>query len=202
PVPSVQDQMGNLSDLASSFVTTDAEGNKVPTTVTGTSWAGVLSDRLGYTVTAGEPYYTPGCTASTCVFPGAVIPTKAWSAPATNLLKYIPTPNNANGTFSTSAFNETLRDDKGAYRLDANTRWGLLSAYYFLDDWSQNNPYPIGQGGANVPGFNALNTGRAQLLGLGNTKTVSPTAVNEFRFSYLRDANDLGQPIGGVGVSL
>ena len=58
--------------------------------------------------------------------------------------------------FSTSTYDKTLRDDKGAYRLDANTRWGLLSAYYFLDDWSQNNPYPIAQGGANVPGFNAL----------------------------------------------
>jgi hypothetical protein len=77
-----------------------------------------------------------------------------------------------------------LRDDKGAYRLDANTRWGLMSAYYFLDDWSQNNPYPVAQGGANVPGFNALYTGRAQLLGLGDTKTLSPTAVNEFRFSF------------------
>jgi Carboxypeptidase regulatory-like domain len=202
PVPSVQDQMGNLSDLAGSFVTTDAEGNKVPTTVSGTSWAGVLSDRLGYTVTAGEAYYTPGCTASTCVFPGAVIPTKAWSAPATNLLKYIPTPNNANGTFSTSAFNETLRDDKGAYRLDANTHWGLLTAYYFLDDWSQDNPYPVAQGGANVPGFNALYQGRSQLIDLGDTKTLSATALNEFHFSYLRDSNDLGKPVGGVGVSL
>jgi hypothetical protein len=202
PVPSLQDRMGNLSDLASSFVTTDAEGNTVPTTVSGTSWAGVLSDRLGYGVFAGEPYYTPGCTAATCVFPGAVIPTSAWSAPATHLLKYIPTPNNANGTFSTSAFNETLRDDKGAYRLDANTRWGLLSAYYFLDDWSENNPYPVAQGGANVPGFNALYTGRSQLLTLGDSKTLGATAVNEFRFSYLRDANDLGKPVGGVGVSL
>ena len=95
-----------------------------------------------------------------------------------------------------------MRDDKGAYRLDANTRWGLLSAYYFLDDWSQNNPYPVAQGGANVPGFNALYTGRAQLLDLGDTKTLSPTAVNEFHFSYLRNSNDLGKPIGGVGVSL
>ncbi len=202
PVPSAQDQMGNLSDLASSFVTTDAEGNKVPTTVTGTSWARVLSDRLGYTVTASEPYYTPGCSISTCVFPGAVIPTKAWSAPAMNLLKYIPTPNNANGTFSTSAFNETLRDDKGAYRLDANTHWGMLTAYYFLDDWSQDNPYPVAQGGANVPGFNALYQGRSQLIDLGDTKTLSATALNEFHFSYLRDSNDLGKPVGGVGVSL
>jgi hypothetical protein len=73
-------------------------------------------------------------------------------------LKYLPSPGNANGTFSTSAYNQTLRDDKGGYRVDANTRWGLMSGYYFLDDWSQNNPYPIAQGGANVPGFNALYT--------------------------------------------
>jgi len=202
PVPSEQDRTGNFSDIASSFVTTDANGKTVPTAVSGPYWATMLSQKLGYAVTAGEPYYTPGCTNTTCVFPGAVIPQSTWSAPAKNLLKYIPSPNNANGTFSTSAYNLTLRDDKGAYRLDANTGWGLLSAYYFLDNWSQNNPYPIAQGGANVPGFNALYLGQAQLLSLGDTKTVGPTAVNEFHFSYLRNANDLGKPVGGVGVSL
>ncbi|MGA8234559.1 MAG: carboxypeptidase regulatory-like domain-containing protein, partial [Candidatus Acidiferrales bacterium] len=202
PVPSAQDRTGNLSDLASSFVTSDASGNTVPSTVSGPYWANLLSHKLGYGVSAGEPYYTPGCTSSTCVFPNVTIPPGAWSAPAINLLKYIPAPNNANGTFSTSASNETLLDDKGAYRLDANTRWGLMSAYYFLDHWSQNNPYPVAQGGANVPGFNALYFGRAQLISLGDTKTIGATAVNELRFSYMRDANDLGKPVGGVGVSL
>jgi hypothetical protein len=202
-VPSAQDRTGNLSDLASSFVTTNANGQVVPTTVSGAYFANQLSQKLGYAVSQGEPYYTTSCTStSACVFPNAVIPQSAWSAPALNLLKYIPAPNVADGTFATSSSNETLRDDKGAYRLDGNTRWGLLSAYYFVDDWSQNNPYPVAQGGANVPGFNALNLGRAQLLSLGDTKTLSGTAVNEFHFSYLRDTNDLGKPIGGVGVSL
>jgi Carboxypeptidase regulatory-like domain len=202
PVPSAQDRTGNLADLASSFVTTDASGKTVPTTVSGPNFANLLSKKLGYAVSAGEAYFTPGCTNATCVFPGAVIPQSAWSAPATNLLKYIPSPNIGNGTFATSASNQTLRDDKGAYRLDANTRWGLLSAYYFLDDWSQNNPYPVAQGGANVPGFSADYLGRAQLLSLGDTKTLGSTAVNEFRFSMLRNSNDLGKPVGGVGVSL
>ncbi len=202
PVPCLQDRAGNLSDLASSFVTTDANGTTVPTTVSGPYWAGLLSQKLGYTVSAGEPYYTEGCSSATCVFPGATIPQTAWSAPASNLLKYIPSPSNANGTFSTSAYNQTLQDDKGGYRADANTRYGLISAYYFLDNWSQDNPYPIAQGGANVPGFNALYTGRAQLLDLGATKTLSPTAVNDFHFSYMRDSNDLGKPLGGLGVSL
>ena len=95
-----------------------------------------------------------------------------------------------------------MNDDKGAFKLDATTRWGMLSAYYFLDGWTQNNPYPVAQGGANVPGFNALNSGRAQLLALGDTKTLSSTAVNEFHFSFMRDAIDLGKPVGGVGTSL
>ena len=202
PVPSLQDRTGNLSDLASSFVTTDANGNIVPTTVSGPYWASLLSQKLGYAVSQGEPYYTPGCTSATCVLPGAVIPQSAWSAPALNLLQYIPEPNNANGTFATSAYNETLRDDKGAYRLDADTRWGLLSAYYFLDDWAQNNPYPTAQGGANLPGFNALYTGRSQVIDLADSKTLSSTSLNEFHFSYMQNANDLGKPVGGVGVSL
>ncbi len=202
PVPSLADRTGNLSDLASSFTTTDANGNTIATTVSGPYWASLLSQELGYPVTSGEPYYMSGCTAATCVLPGATIPRSAWSGPATNLLQYIPTPNNTNGTFSTSAYSQTLQDNKGGYRADSNTRLGLLTAYYFLDNWSENNPYPIAQGGANVPGFNALYTGRAQLLDLCGTKTLSPSAVDEFHFSYMRDANDLGKPVGGVGVSL
>jgi len=203
PVPSLQDRAGNLSDAASAFTTVDPNGKPVPTTVSGAAWASQLSQKLGYGVTAGEPYYFPGCTTpAQCVLPNATIPKAVWAVPAANLLQYIPAPNNANGTFSTSAYNETLRDDKGAYRLDGNTRWGQMSAYYFRDGWSQNNPYPVAQGGANLPGFNAMNLGRAQLLALSDTKTIGANAVSELHFSFMRDSTDLGQPIGGVGVSL
>ena len=192
-VPSVNERLGNLSGLASSLTGT----------VDGTYWAGLLSQRLGYPVYQDEPYYTPGCVnSSQCVFPNAQIPTTAWATPARRLLQYIPLPNNSNGTFSTAAFNETLHDEKGAMRVDANTRWGALSAYYFVDDYSLNNPYPTGQGGANVPGFNAVTVGRAQLVSLGATKTIGGSMVNELHFSYMRDANNVGQPVGGVGPSL
>jgi hypothetical protein len=202
PVPSLQDRAGNLSDAANAFTAVGQNG-PAPTTVGGAYWASQLSQKLGYSVTAGEPYYFPGCTTPIqCALPNAAIPKSAWSPPAASLLQYIPAPNNSNGTFSTSAYNQTLHDGKGAYRLDGATRWGLLSAYYFLDGWSQNDPYPVAQGGANVPGFNALNLGRAQLLALGDTKTVGSTAVNELHFSFMRDSTDLGRPIGGVGVSL
>ena len=130
-----------------------------------------------------------------------MIPTSAWSLPAQRLLQYIPTPNTASG-FATSAYNQTVTDDKEGLRLDANTHLGLLSAYYFIDGFTLDNPYPVAQSGASVPGFDALTTGRAQLLALGDTKTLSSTAVNEFHLSYLRDFTNLGQPRGGRNVSL
>jgi hypothetical protein len=199
-VPSTAERSGNLADLA----------NSLSATVSGPAWASALTASLGYLVSVGEPYYFSGCTNSNysptsttaCVLPTLQIPSSKWSAPAQHLLQYIPEPNQPGNFFSTSAYNEALHDNKGAIRLDANTSWGLLSTYYFLDNFTQNNPYPTAQGGANVPGFNALNLGRAQLLNLSDTKTLSPTAVNEFRFSYLRDSNDLGRPQGGLGVSL
>ncbi len=193
PVPSQQDRSGNLLELASTLTGT----------VSGQSWANSLSQKLGYQVSPGEPYYVPGCrNSSQCVLPNAVIPTTVWAAPATKLLQYIPPPNVGANTFATSSQNEGLRDDKGAYRLDYNSHWGLLSAYYFIDNYNLNNPYPVAQSGASVPGFNALYLGQAQLLSLGDTKTLGSSAVNEFHFSYMRDSNDLGRPIGGLGVSL
>jgi hypothetical protein len=192
-VPSAQDRSGHLSDLASSL--TGA--------VSGPYIANLLSQRLGYAVSSGESYYTPGCASSAqCVFPNAVIPQQAWSTPARNLRQYIPAPNSGADTYATSAYNQTLDDNKGAARIDANTRFGMLAGYFFLDHYVLNNPYPVAQGGASVPGFNALYTGQAQLASLADTKTFSPTAVNELSLSFIRNNNILGQPQGGLGVSL
>ncbi len=183
PVPSLADRTGNLADQAGAL--TGA--------VNGQYWASLLSHALHYPVSPGEPYYIPACsTTAQCVFPGAPIPLPAWSAPARHLLQYIPLPNTPGNFFSTSAFDETLRDDKGSLRLDATTRWGMLSAYYFLDDYFLNNPHPVNRAGANVPGFNALSFGRARLINLGDTQTLRSSGVNEFRFSFMRDANVLG----------
>jgi len=202
-VPSLEDRTGNLSDQSALFVTTEASGNTVPTRVSGPYLAGILSKRLRYAVSAGEPYYTPGCTtSSSCVFPNAVIPEDAWSAPAAALLEYIPSPNIGTDQFSASAYPQTVRDDKSSGRIDANVgRWGQLSAYYFFDDYRLDNPYPGQQGGASIPGFDALTFGRAQLVSLGDTKVFGGGTVNEVHAGYLRNANVIGQPKGGLGVS-
>ncbi|MGB6690127.1 MAG: carboxypeptidase regulatory-like domain-containing protein [Terracidiphilus sp.] len=198
PVPSNEDRSGDLIDF-----TEGPNGNQLTGSVGGPYFARMLSLKSGYTVTAGEPYYRPGCTApSSCVFPNAVIPQRAWSVPAQRMLQYIPAPNTSSGAFATSAYNQTVQDDKAGERVDANTRWGYLSAYYFFDNFNLDNPYPVAQSGANVPGFNALTAGRAQLVALGDTKTFSPTLVNELHLSFMRDNTNVGQPIGGRNVSL
>jgi hypothetical protein len=183
-VPSLADRDGNLSDLA----------KQLTGTVSSDYWAAQLSQKLGYAVTAGEAYSS--------VFPNGVIPQSVWSAPAQALLQYIPKPNSGSNNFSSASENETLTDNKAAARFDLNTRFGALSAYYFFDQYSMDNPYPVAQGGANVPGFNAISDGRAQLISMGLTKSWGAGTLNEARFSYMRFANVIGQPVGGVGPSL
>ncbi|HZQ24460.1 MAG TPA: carboxypeptidase regulatory-like domain-containing protein [Terriglobales bacterium] len=202
-VPSVQDRSGNVLDL---FSSTAASGNSIGSVNSGTgpgSWASVLSQRLGYTVQPGEAYWAPGCTsndaATGCVFPNGVIPQAAWSSAATQLLQFIPSPTLGN-LFVTSALSRTRRDDKGGVRIDQSTRFGMLFAYYFMDDYTVDDPYP--NGGATVPGFNALSVGRAQLINLGDTKSFGSYAVNEFRFSFVRNAQHLFQPSGGLHRTL
>jgi hypothetical protein len=183
-VPSLQDRAGNLSDVASTLTGT----------VSGPYLASVLSQKLGYPVSEGEPYSS--------VFRNGVVPQSAWSAPALALLHYIPAPNVGTNQFSTSAYPQTVRDDKAAGRVDANSRWGQLSAYYFFDDYRLDNPYPGAQGGASIPGFDALTIGRAQLITFGDAKVFGTNTVNEFHVGLLRNANVIGEPHGGLGVSL
>lgn len=192
PLPSSTDLTGNLADAAGAL--TGA--------VNGASWANTLSSELRYPVVNGESYYIPGCTdPSVCVFPNAIIPSSAIPAPSAALLKFLPVPNTSidgQPYFETSAYNNVLRDDKGGVRVDGSSRFGMLSAYYFLDDYTQQCPYCA----SSLPGFGVLNYGRAQMINVSDTTMQSPTAVNEFRLHYMRFASFSGQPVGGVGPSL
>ena len=199
-VPTVADRAGNLADSVQTLTGT----------VSGDAWAQVLSSRLGYAVTSGEPYAQAGCSTTAytaasgagCVFPGGVIPQRAWSAPSAALLQSIPLPNVGAASFATASEAQTLSDSKGALRIDADTRVGQLSVYGFFEDYSLLNPYPTGQGGASVPGFSARSEGRAQLYDANLTTPQGAALVNTAHASYMRNAATVGRPVGGQGVSL
>ncbi len=233
-MPSATNFKGDFSDLASPFSSGfDAAGNPIMALVNSDDsganpWSAVLGERLGSTVSSGEPYYftaqyvnpatidpntgigtpigynCPGNDPTTgCVFPTASIPQQGWSPVATNMLKLglIPQPNSANNFYETSAYPRKLRDDKGGIRIDQNTRFGTLFGYYFADDYLLNDPFP--NGGATVAAtsfsYNATTAGRAQMVNLGDTKNFGAYAVNELRFSYVRNTLALAEPQGGVG---
>jgi hypothetical protein len=192
-VPTEAERRGNFS----------GETNALTGTVSGPYLAQLLTQKLGYTVAQGEPFYRAGCTSSSqCVLPNAEIPQAAWATAARHLLASIPQPNDGAAGFETSAAEQQIRDDKGAARLDRDTRMGTISGYYFLDNYRVDNPYPTGEGGASVPGFDALNFGQAQLLTVSDTKTFGANSVNQARVSTMRNAANVGVPQGGVGPSL
>ncbi len=181
-VPSLAERAGDFS--------------QVPLTgsVNGGAWAAQLSSALGQTVTAGEPYAQ--------VFPAGQIPQSIWSAPAKYLLSSIPQPNAGSAVFETANAAQTLEDNKGGLRADWNRGKSALTGYYFLDQYSLDNPYPTATGGANVPGFDATSSGRAQLASLDHTQTFGSSMLNQAHLSYMRNDNSVGQPRGGVGPTL
>ena len=200
--PTAALESGDLSSVASSFV--DAHGN--PTTVNGAAWATQLTNQLGYPVTAGEPYYTAGCTSTAqCVLPNAMLSPTAYSPISANLLKYILPANGTNTagqpTFTTNAGAVSLSDNKFSGRADANTHFGLLSAYYYFDRYNRVDPYWPGNAPV-YPGFQVDGKGQTHNVNLGDTKTFSSASVNEFRIGYFRLDTLFNQPSGGKGVTL
>ena len=170
--------------------------SQVPLTgsVNGSAWAAQLSSALGQTVTPGEPY-------------AQVFPTGRFRNPSGRPRRNIcwprfRSPTRALRLFETATAAETLQDDKGGLRADWTHGRSTLTGYYFFDQYSLDNPYPTGTGGASVPGFDATSSGRAQLTSLEHTMTFGASTLNEAHLSYMRNANAVGQPRGGVGPTL
>ena len=202
-VPSPQERGGDFSDVGVTGYagfSGPVRGDNLPG-----HFAQTLSSRLGYLVTAGEPYWVTGCNslanaqAGMCVFPGMVIPQPAFSPAAVGTLKFIPTPTGSLGGqpfFSTSGYEKQVRDDKWAERIDLNSQqMGTWSVYYHFDDAIATDPFA----GGDVPGFAGGTLSRAQVASLSNTKNIGASAVNEARFSFTRVAFDSGVPLQGLG---
>ena len=111
----------------------------------------MLSNRLGYAVAANEPYYTDAaCTTTSasdpCVFPGLIIPQRAWDPAVPALVKNIlpgnATSQNSNFTsgeapvYQNNSLNNTTADYKESARVDYNSKYGVLFGYYFVDNAS------------------------------------------------------------------
>lgn len=188
-VPTLAERTGDFSDRASSLSGT------VPASGSQADIASVLTERLGYKVTAGEPFYKSGCTSGTCVFPGAAIPTTAWSPAAIGTLKFIPNPSAGVGenTFISNAYPTTTSEDKFGTRVDFNTKAsGNWSFYYNYTNTQIANP-------GNNPAFSFTNPNKAQQANFSNTLIRGAGMVNEFHINATRSTAPGNVAVGGLG---
>jgi len=199
PAPSAALLQGDLTSVIPSLtgtVASDPLSNP-------NSWANQLSALLGQPVTPGEPYYFTGCTlASQCVFPNAHLDPSHFNPIAKNMLPFIQPANNAaQNAFSTNAGKIDLQDNKFSGRVDDNSRFGLLSAYFYWDKFNRVDPY-WGSPNPTYPGFGIQSKGQTYVVNLGDTKTFGSATVNEFRFGFFRLDTPFNQPLGGTQVKL
>jgi hypothetical protein len=178
------------------YLPSDAEraGQFDPTTLTasvnGANWASVLSQRLGKTVTAGEPYSQ--------VFPNGIIPTSAIDTVSANILPYIPHLNPGQDYYSNNSQKGTIRDDKIGERVDLETRrTGTLSFYYHFDDSTVGSPLNAPSQQNSFPGFASTSPSRAQMFVMSDVKTFGASLVNEARISYFRTSVQTANPTSG-----
>jgi len=209
--PSSQMESGDFTGIASSLTTATVSAANPPGP---NPWATQLSQLLGYTVNPGEHYYFTGCTSTDpvtgCVFGDPSgnphLASGKFNPISQNLLPYI-LPANGNvqggglGTFSTSSGKVNLHDNKFSGRIDGNSRFGLLSGYYFFDRFDRIDPYwpsnfPL------YPGFAVDSKGQTHTIQLSDVKTLSSATVNEFRLGYFRLNTRFNLPLGGTSKKL
>ena len=152
-------------------------------------YTGVIDPNTGYDTgqltdpTTGGPFM---CGANVC----NQVPTD--SVMQNYISQFLPMPN-----YGTNGFVEdpvaSLREDQFIFRYDNNiSSKDTLSAFYVLDDQPQVFPFEVVKGastGGDVPvGSGFTNAQRYQTGSISWTRAISPTKLNELRFSTNRVA--------------
>ena len=118
-------------------------------------------------------------------FPGNRIPEDRISPIARYYLGFIPLPSSSAGTASVGA-NEIENFDIITSRVD-HILTDSQTLNYTLNYFDRTVDTPFAFGGANVPGFGALDLRTTWNHVLRHTYTLSPTVVNSFLVSYARN---------------
>jgi hypothetical protein len=127
--------------------------------------------------------------AYTDIFPSNVLPATCQDPVAADLLRFVPSPNTSNGFFQ-AVLSGRDRSDQTTFRFDHHiNNQQQFTAYYYFTDEANSEPFNTFQAaGANVPGFGDDSKQRFQQWNLSHTWTLSNNMVNEFRFTYMREA--------------
>lgn len=187
-VPSADELGGNFAPIGQSGGISNFTGTLNDGTV-----ANILQSRCGGQLSPGanaalnaviggtaQPYST--------IFPNLQVPTTCFDPVAVNLLQYIPGSGSADQVITVP--NRTDSGDQFQVRVDHN--WSnnqKTSIYYYFDNDHTVDPYAKFQAaGATLGNFPGVFDTKVQQLNATHTSTIGSTSVNEFRFSYFREA--------------
>jgi len=125
------------------------------------------------------------------IFPNSVIPTQCMDPVAVNLMnRFVPLPNQGGSLWQDVPVGRS-RDDQFTAKVDhkINDKQSLNIYYYFIDS---NDQQPFTRFEALtpnlLPGFGNQSLVRNQQWNVAHTWTLGPSAVNQFRFTYFREA--------------
>jgi hypothetical protein len=162
--------------------------------------AGLLNDRTGCAAavqTAGGATIAPGALYSD-IFPNGQVPTACFDPVAVSLAKlYVPTTTNPSGQVI-AVPNRINNGDQFQVRVDHS--WNTnqrTSIYYYYDQDNLQDPLAKFQAAGDPLGtFPGLFGTRNQQLNVTHTSTIGSTMVNEARFTYFREGQQIfNQPV-------
>ena len=176
-VPTAEERMGDFSG-----------GSTFSGILNDQFFADTLNARPGCSTAAGGPIASGALYSD--IFPNNQIPVECMDPTAVDLMnQFVPLPNHPDGTFTATPVSSE-RTDQFTAKIDhrINDKQNL-SAYYYFNDTHLVDPFSRFQaGGANLPGFGAITKERFQQWNLSHTWTINNSTVNDFRFTYFREA--------------
>jgi outer membrane receptor protein involved in Fe transport len=204
PVPTADDLNG---DFSGGGVATPLSADAFSGTLNDGTVAAILQNRPGCAAAiaaqggaapqAGTPYASflnggvvqPGIFTNIHTGLENQIPTACFDPVALSLLRFMPGSGGASNE-TQDVVKSTDRGDQFQIRLDHNlSRTQKLAFYYYYDNDNTLDPFAIFQlAGGSLGNFPGRIITHAQQVNASHTWTLGSTAVNEFRFTYFREA--------------
>jgi hypothetical protein len=181
------------------FFFVDWQGTRLRTGITRFSVAPTAAQRQGIFT---QPIFDPATSPRT-QFPNNTIPTSRFDSIGVQVLQHYPLPNVTGANNYVRTATEPDNQDQADFRVDRyfGERHRIFGRYtFFHDDDTPVTPLPDGSGSltSGVIGH-ALTRGDA--FAGDYDWTLSPTALNQFRFGYSRrDLNQTSLQNGGITV--
>ncbi len=168
---------GTLNDATVANILQSRCGSGSATPVLNTGQQGLLQSVIGGTSQSWNS-----------IFPSATIPNQCFDPVAVALLQYVPGAGGSNSTVL-AVPKKTDFGNQFQGRFDQTlTPNQKLSVYYYFDDDDTLDPFAKFQAaGSTLGNFPGEFATRTQQVTASHTWTIGSTAVNEFRFAYLRE---------------